>query len=137
MPTARSVHRKKLQTKSWAFKVCSTILSMIAVESWLVYHGWHENTTHLLQSQFYNRLATQLIDLDFQPNTSATEMINVLLMPITGRRNSRNGNNFTSRGAPKNQALQRRCKICSKKTTKMCANKNCASKHSASSHSTE
>ena len=55
---------KKLQTKSWAFRVNSTLLSMIVVDSWLVYDGCLGTVTHLAQKEFYEALATELINMN-------------------------------------------------------------------------
>lgn len=104
---------KKVQTKSWAFRVNSTILSMVAVDSWLVYQGCHGSDSHMTQGEFYESLATELIDLDYEPSSQpATESIS--LMRIPSKRGQRTSNS-------RNHVAQRRCKVCSKKTTHMCA----------------
>ena len=51
---------KKLETKKWDMRVNLTIFSMIVVDTWLVYSQATGSTE--LQSEFYVRLAEELID---------------------------------------------------------------------------
>ena len=52
--------KKKLETKKWDMRVNLTIFSMIVVDTWLVYSQATGSTE--LQSEFYVRLAEELID---------------------------------------------------------------------------
>ena len=58
---------KKLETKKWDMRVNLTIFLMIVVDTWLVYSQATGSTE--LQSEFYVRLAEELIDnnVDSQP----------------------------------------------------------------------
>ena len=58
---------KKLETKKWDMRVNLTIFSMIVVDTWLVYSQATDSTE--LQSEFYVRLAEELIDnnIDSRP----------------------------------------------------------------------
>ena len=58
---------KKLETKKWDMRVNLTIFSMIVVDTWLVYSQATGSTE--LQSEFYVRLAEELIDnnIDSRP----------------------------------------------------------------------
>ena len=58
---------KKLETKKWDMRVNLKIFSMIAVDTWLVYSQATGSTE--LQSEFYVRLAEELIDnnIDSRP----------------------------------------------------------------------
>ena len=58
---------KKLETKNWDMRVNLTIFSMIVVDTWLVYSQATGSTE--LQSEFYVRLAEELIDnnIDSRP----------------------------------------------------------------------
>lgn len=118
---------KKMQTKSWALRVNSTILSMVVVDAWLVFNGCQKSTEHIGQKQFYESLATELIDFDFEAPPSSnlvgtgSSSVSLLSTNIPGRRGSRCGAEGGTQKNLRNQAPQRRCKVCSKKTTKMCA----------------
>ena len=59
--------KKKLETKKWDMRVNLTIFSMIVVDTWLVYSQATGST--VLQSEFYVRLAEELIDnnIDSRP----------------------------------------------------------------------
>ncbi len=110
---------KKIRTQSLLFRVCSSILAMIVVDSWLLYKGCMCNTSSYdvkNQSQFYNSLATEPIDLNrdqrSSPRNKSTEAkanrSNPQFMLILEKRS-----NFDF-------AIQRRCIKCSKKTMHQC-----------------
>lgn len=85
------ISEKKVQTKSYAFRDNSTILSMIIVDCWLVCHGWKSVSDHISQSEFYEKLAVQLIDFDFSTSSNigvnpTGNKSNVLLMPTRMQR---------------------------------------------------
>ena len=105
---------KKIKTKSWSFSVNSMLLSMVIVDSWLIYREFHGNKTHYSQNDFYEDLAIELIDLDLCPtsslSTSPTEVQidQPILISILGRQK-------TSTRFSTNFMKQMRYKICMEK----------------------
>ena len=127
---------KKLETKKWDMRVNLTIFSMIVVDTWLVYSQATGSTE--LQSEFYVRLAEELIDnnIDSRPqrwrnsgedgsdsNDESPVMmrtgrvragVSCHLPPTKCRRR-------TGDGVLTAQRLQGRCIECGKKTTYLCS----------------
>ena len=123
---------KKLETKKWDMRVNLTIFSMIGVDTWLVYSQAMGSTE--LQSEFYVRLAEELIDNNIgsrpqcrrnsgedgsDSNDESPVMmhtgrvcagISCHLTPTKCRRHTRDGELTVQR-------LQGRCIECAKKTT--------------------
>ena len=128
--------KKKLETKKWDMRVNLTIFSMIVVDTWLVYSQATGSTE--LQSEFYVRLAEELIDnnIDSRPQRQRNSGENgsdsndespVMLrtgrvragvschLTPTKRRRRTAGGELTV------QRLQGRCIECGKKTTYLCS----------------
>ena len=127
---------KKLETKKWDMRVNLTIFSMIVVDTWLVYSQAMGSTE--LQSEFYVRLAEELIDNNIDSwlqcwrnsgedgsdsNDESPVMmrtgrvqagISCHLTPTKRHRRTRDGK-LTA------QRLQGRCIECGKKTTYLCS----------------
>ena len=127
---------KKLETKKWDIRVNITIFSMIVVDTWLVYSQATGSTE--LQSEFYVRLAEELIDnnIDSRPqqqrnsgedgsdsNDESPVMtrtgrvragVSCHLTPTKCRRR-------TAGGELTVQRLQGHCIECGKKTTYLCS----------------
>jgi hypothetical protein len=53
---------KKFQVKEWSFRVNSSLLAMIIVDSWLIYSGAVGEGRAMSQGEFYEALATELIE---------------------------------------------------------------------------
>ena len=124
---------KKVGTKDWSFRVNCSLLSMVIVDSWLLYSGAQGSRYHLVQRQFYETLATQLIDNTFDGHnlryngslngtakvqdfeSSLTRGIGIHLTPTRERRKSKDGKVSSF-------VMQRKCRICkTKKTTHLCS----------------
>ena len=124
---------KKVGTKDWSFRVNCSLLSMVIVDSWLLYSGAQGSRYHLGQRQFYETLATELIDNTFDGHNLrrnstfndgvssqivkyfSTNGIGIHLTPTKERRRSKDGT-VTS------FAMQRKCRICkTNKTTHLCS----------------
>ena len=127
---------KKLQMKKWDMRVNLTIFAMIVVDTWLVYSQVTGSTE--LQSEFYVRLAEELIDnnVDSRPqrwrnsgeygsdsNDESSVMtctgrvhagVSCHLTPTKCRRRTGDGE-LTA------QRLQGHCIECGKKTTYLCS----------------
>ena len=127
---------KKLETKKWDMRVNLTIFSMIVVDTWLVYSQVTGSTE--LQSEFYLRLAEELIDnnidsrLQCQRNSGEDGSdsndespvmtrtgrvhtgVSCHLTPTKRRRCTRDGELTVQR-------LQGHCIECGKKTTYLCS----------------
>ena len=127
---------KKLQTKKWDMRVNLTIFSMIVVDTWLVYSQATGSTE--LQSEFYVRLAEELIDnnIDSRPQRQRNSGENGSdsndespVMSRTGRVRAgvschltpTKRRRRTAGGELTVQRLQGRCIECGKKTTYLCS----------------
>ena len=127
---------KKLETKKWDMRVNLTIFSMIVVDTWLVYSQTMGSTE--LQSEFYVRLAEELIDNNI--NSWLQHRINSgedgndsndesPVMTHTGRVRAGISCHLTptkhrcrtSNGELTAQRLQGRCIKCGKKATYLCS----------------
>jgi hypothetical protein len=53
---------KRFQVKEWSFRVNSSLLAMIVVDSWMVYRGAVGDGHGLSQNYFYVQLATELLE---------------------------------------------------------------------------
>lgn len=76
---------RKLVTDDWSKRVNLSILSMIMVDTWLVYNHC-TNPEHEVQKSFYEFLAEELIDNNYDETSSATSR----------RRRQRGGDNRSS-----------------------------------------
>ena len=127
---------KKLETKKWDMRVNLTIFSMIVVDTWLVYSQATGSTE--LQSEFYVRLAEELIDnsIDSRPQRQRNSGENGSdsndespVMSHTGRVRAgvschltpTKRRRRTAGGELTVQRLQGRCIECGKKTTYLCS----------------
>ena len=127
---------KKLETKKWDMRVNLTIFSMIVVDTWLVYSQATGSTE--LQSEFYVRLAEELIDnnIDSRPQHQRNSGENGSdsndespVMSRTGRVRAGVSCHLTptkrcrrtAGGELTVQRLQGRCIECGKKTTYLCS----------------
>ena len=127
---------KKLETKKWDMRVNLTIFSMIVVDTWLVYSQATGSTE--LQSEFYVRLAEELIDnnIDSRPQRQRNSVENGSdsndespVMSRTGRVRAgvschltpTKHRRRTAGGELTVQRLQGRCIECGKKTTYLCS----------------
>ena len=110
---------RKIKTRSWSFRVNSSLLAMIVVDSWMVYNGAKGKRPHLNQKDFYVKLATELID-------------GVSEEQVTYHRNGSDGANIFLRKSSKrrkvgtnspsiNQAAQFPCAVYRMKTTQYCS----------------
>jgi hypothetical protein len=54
--------RTKFQVKEWSFRVKSSLLAMIVVDSWLVYSGANGERRSMSQGEYYESLAVALIE---------------------------------------------------------------------------
>ena len=128
---------RKVETKSWEKRVGMTILSMVIVDTWLVYK--HATHTDMVQTQFYEELATNLIDNSYdrfglRARLNLGESISPSLLrdartgavrcgvdhhvtPTKRRKRKRNGE-ITS------HALQGHCIVCRKSTKYLCSTCN-------------
>ena len=128
--------KKKLETKKWDMRVNLTIFSMIVVDTWLVYSQATGSTE--LQSEFYVRLAEELIDnnIDSRPQRQRNSGENGSdsndespVMSRTGRVRAgvschltpTKRRRRTAGGELTVQRLQGRCIECGKKTTYLCS----------------
>ena len=128
--------KKKLETKKWDMRVNLTIFLMIVVDTWLVYSQATGSTE--LQSEFYVRLAEELIDnnIDSRPqhqrNSGEGGSDNNNESPVmmhTGRVCAGVSCHLTPTkhhchtwdGELTAQRLQGRCIECGKKTTYLCS----------------
>ena len=127
---------KKLETKKWDMRVNLTIFSMIVVDTWLVYSQATGSTE--LQSEFYVRLAEELIDnnIDSQPqcrrNSGEDRSDSNDESPVMTRTGMVRAGvrchltqtkccHCTGDGELTAQRLQGRCIECGKKTTYLCS----------------
>ena len=127
---------KKLETKKWDMRVNLTIFSMIVVDTWLVYSQATGSTE--LQSEFYVRLAEELIDnnIDSRPQCwrnsgedGSDSNDESPVMMRTGRVRAGVSCHLTptkhhcrtSDGELTVQRLQGYCIECGKKTTYLCS----------------
>jgi Transposase IS4 len=53
---------KKFQVKEWSFRVNSSLLAMLVVDAWMIYTGAVGDYKSMSQSEFYETLATELIE---------------------------------------------------------------------------
>ena len=124
--------KKKLEMKKWDMRVKLTIFSMIVVDTWLVYSQATGSTE--LQSEFYVRLAEELIDSRLQCWRNSGEdgsdsNDESPVMTCTGRVRAGISCHLTPTkchcrtkdGELTAQRLQDRCIECGKKTTYLCS----------------
>ena len=126
-------------TKDWSKRLNITLLSMCIVDTWFAYSGVLES--HENQNDFYGHLAEELIDNSYDDNrgvnwpvceTRRKLNIDLELSPLI--KNDGSGRyglsiHFTptkrkrisNKGKVYTNALQKRCKICSHKTTMCCS----------------
>ena len=109
---------KRIETQSWAFRVNTSLLSMIIVDSWLVYSQSQENNSYLCQSEYYEHLATQLIDNN---SNSGPEIVSQHLLAANEPFFKKCTKRRRRDGAETNHAMQHRCKKYSRKTTYFCS----------------
>ena len=101
---------KKAGTKDWSFRANCYLLSMVIVDSWLLYNRVKESRYHLRQPKFYETLAIKLIDNTFDGHnlryncslngtakvqefeSSLTYGIGIHLTPTQERSKSKDGN---------------------------------------------
>lgn len=61
MQTEKLKIERKVQTKDWSFRVNSSILGMVVVDSWLVYKGTRDTQEpNMMQHEFYENLPRNL-----------------------------------------------------------------------------
>ena len=113
---------KKLETKKWDMRVNLTIFSMIVVDTWLVYSQATGSTE--LQSEFYVRLAEELIDNNInsrpqhQRNSGEDGSDSNDESPVMTHTKR---HHHTRDGELTAQRLQGCCIECGKKTTYLCS----------------
>jgi hypothetical protein len=56
---------RKIGTQHWSFRINCSLLGMIIVDAWLVYSGGRGAKATMVQRSFYEKLADQLIDNEF------------------------------------------------------------------------
>lgn len=125
---------RKIQTQDWNFRVNSSILAMIFVDSWFVWKGALADRCKTSQAELYMRLAEELIDNDCDslparrrraPEVDPTQSgaydagvprsgVGAHLTPTRKRRRSREGTVTAHR-------QQARCVVCGGKTTHVCS----------------
>lgn len=117
---------RKIGTKSWAFRVNSSILGMMVVDCWLLYHAASGSRSHINQNTFYKKLAESLIDGGeeerLQPPMSSRRILNGAgtFLERTAKRRKRKDGTVTR------FSLQRNCTVCKKKTTMICSECKCS-----------
>ena len=129
---------KKIETKSWDKRVGISLLAMTLVDTWLVYSG--ATRTKETQSEFYEDLATELIDNTYdtvgggrrrtsQGNSTGSPVsltdncgrvrcgVDHHVTPTKRKKKKRNGD-------VTNHSMQGHCVICKKKTRFLCSTCN-------------
>jgi Transposase IS4 len=120
---------RKIGTHDWSFRTNCSLLGMIIVDAWLVYSGGRGARAAMEQRSFYEKLADQLIDNQFDyvglRDRSASSLVDakqilrsgrdVHLTPTKKRRKTKDGVTLTF-------AEQGRCTVCKfKKSTYICS----------------
>lgn len=108
---------KKFQVKEWSTRVNTSLLAMCIVDSWLLYKSSRGEGSVMPPNKFYEKLAEQLIDNEYDTIITRSHVMDV---PLTNITESGIGPHLTptSRkrklqdGTPSNCALQGRCKMC-------------------------
>jgi hypothetical protein len=119
---------RKIGTHDWSFRINCSLLGIIIVDAWLVHSGGRGARATMEQRSFYEKLADQLIDNQFDyvglrdRSTSLIDAKQILrsgrdvhLTPTKKRRKTKDGATLTF-------AEQGRCTVCkSKKSTYICS----------------
>ena len=122
---------KRIRTQDWSFRVNTSLLAICIVDSWLLYSGIQAERNYISQNDFYEILASELIDNKYDahntrpqsndrdrspdPRMSAGSVFGVNLTPTKLKKRRQNGE-LTS------YSLQRNCRVCKiKKTTFVCS----------------
>jgi Transposase IS4 len=122
---------KKLGTMDWSMRVNMTVLGMVIVDSWLAWNGCRGLRSTLEQKKFYEVLAEELIDNNFDAigirerhrfaneseamlNGQPRSGIGIHLTPTKKKRRTKDGD-F------KSGLRQGRCLVCRRKTTMVCS----------------
>jgi hypothetical protein len=117
---------RKYQTQDWSVRVCHSLLSIVGVASWLLYAGARGPLRSMKQRTFYETLALELVDNDFDSvglrartggsvpgQLTPTSGIGAHTTP-TRKRSDKDGREQAFRA-------QRNCVICGVRTTKVCS----------------
>jgi hypothetical protein len=118
---------RKVGTHDLSFRMNRWVLGVIVVDAWLAYSGGRGIRTGMDQSEFYEQLAGQLIDNDFDsgglrdrqsdlvtPGTTPRSGIGAQLTLTKKKRKSKSVTSITF-------ALQGKCCTCPAKTTHVCS----------------
>jgi hypothetical protein len=118
---------RKYQTQDWSVRVNHSLLGIVIVDSWLLYAGARGPLRSMKQRTFYETLALELIDNDFDSvglrartggsvpgQLKPTSGIGAHTTPTRKRRSDKDGREQAFRA-------QRNCVICGVRTTKVCS----------------
>jgi hypothetical protein len=118
---------RKYQTQDWSVRINHSLLGMVIVDSWLLYAGARGPLRSMKQRTFYETLALELIDNDFNSvglrartgvsvpdQLTPTSGIGPHATPTKRRKRDKEGKEQASRA-------QRNCVICGGRTTKVCS----------------
>ena len=120
---------RKLQTHDWSFRINCSILGIIVVDSWLLYAGECWWRAKLSWREFYEDLATALIENRYDTSRPSVRLGESVLGDCTPvRRSSGIGIHLTTtkkrrkkNGVETPFALQNNCKVCKRETTHECS----------------
>lgn len=114
---------KTFKVREWSFRVNTTMLSIIIVDSWLLYKGGMAGRDRMEPHDFFSVLAEELIDNQYDKH-GVNHMENSEIV------NEQNGSSYMEevsrvnlmpsrkkRKTNKNASAQRRCKVCSSNLT--------------------
>jgi hypothetical protein len=118
---------RKYQTQDWSVRVNHSLLGIVIVDSWLLYAGARGPLRSMKQRTFYETLALELIDNDFDSvglrartgggvpgQLTPTSGVGPHATPTRKRKSDKGGREQASRA-------QRNCVICGVRTTKVCS----------------
>jgi hypothetical protein len=118
---------QKVKTHDWSYRVNMSLLGICIVDSWLLYSGARGFRSHMTQREFYERLAEELIDNDYEKvslrRRSSDAMAVSPYIPKSGRsiHLTPTKSKRSCKGVPTRYAQQGKCQVCKRKTTHICS----------------
>lgn len=116
---------RKLVTHDWAMRVCLTLLGVYIVDAWLMHRGARGPAACLLQSHFYEQLATELMDNTFDTSGTRERSVRESARADAPSPDYGVGAHLTPtvkrRRSSAHLLAQRTCRVCSDRTSLVCS----------------